>query len=101
MEISTSNIAGPPLDAKAARRLRGFAAMDRAQQLEIARSGGVAVHRSGRAHRFNSDQAQEAGRKGGIAVSRDSEHMARIGSLGGRSRHLRMTQETADEPVTS
>jgi general stress protein YciG len=101
MEISTSNIPNTPTDATSARRLRGFAVMDRALQLKIASSGGVAVHRSGRAHRFNSDQAQEAGRKGGIAVSRDSEHMARIGSLGGRSRHLRATHESPDDSISS
>jgi uncharacterized protein len=67
---------------------RGFASMDQAKQREIARKGGQAAHRSGRAHEFDSAEASEAGRKGGQAVSRDREHMARIGAQGGRARGL-------------
>ncbi|WP_034389103.1 KGG domain-containing protein [Deinococcus sp. YIM 77859] len=47
---------------------RGFAAMDPARQREIARLGGQAAHRSGNAHRFTSEEAREAGRKGGRAA---------------------------------
>ena len=89
MSIPASTVIEPALEAKSTRSRRGFAAMDQALQREIASRGGLAVHRSGRAHRFTSGEAQEAGRKGGQAVSRDSEHMARIGSRGGRSRRLR------------
>ncbi len=64
---------------------RGFAAMDPERQREIASKGGRAAHRAGTAHRFTSDEAREAGRKGGQAVSRDREHMAKIGQKGGRS----------------
>lgn len=46
---------------------RGFAAMDPARQREIASEGGKAAHRSGNAHEFNSEEAREAGRKGGQA----------------------------------
>ncbi|MGZ3723441.1 MAG: KGG domain-containing protein [Bdellovibrionales bacterium] len=67
---------------------RGFASMDQAKQREIARKGGQAAHRSGRAHEFDSREASEAGRKGGQVVSRDREHMARIGAQGGRARGL-------------
>ena len=67
---------------------RGFASMDTAKQREIARKGGQAAHRSGRAHEFDSREASEAGRKGGQVVSRDREHMARIGAQGGRARGL-------------
>lgn len=79
----------PPLDAAPRRSRRGFAAMDPALQKEIARRGGLAVHRHGLAHHFSPAQAREAGRKGGDAVSRDSAHMARIGSRGGKSSGLR------------
>lgn len=34
-------------------------------------------------HQFTRDEAAEAGRKGGQSVSRDREHMARIGRKGG------------------
>lgn len=67
---------------------RGFASMDSAKQKEIARKGGQAAHRSGRAHEFDSREASEAGRKGGMVVSRDRAHMARIGAQGGRARGL-------------
>ena len=64
---------------------RGFASMDPAQQREIASKGGKAAHEQGVAHEFNSDEAREAGRKGGEAVSRDREHMAEIGRKGGEA----------------
>lgn len=65
---------------------RGFAAMDAAQQREIASKGGQAAHQKGTAHEFNSEEARRAGQKGGEAVSRDREHMAAIGRKGGESR---------------
>jgi general stress protein YciG len=50
------------------RRPRGFAAMDRTLVSEIARKGGKAAHTAGTAHEFTSDEAREAGRKGGRAT---------------------------------
>jgi uncharacterized protein len=64
---------------------RGFASMDPELQREIARKGGKAAHEAGTAHEFNSDEAREAGRKGGEAVSKDRQHMADIGAEGGRN----------------
>jgi general stress protein YciG len=49
-------------------RPRGFAAMDRKLVSEIARKGGKAAHTAGTAHEFTSDEAREAGRKGGRAT---------------------------------
>jgi len=46
---------------------RGFASMDPAQQREIASQGGRASHQKGTGHEWNSDEAREAGRKGGLA----------------------------------
>lgn len=46
---------------------RGFAAMDPQRQRKIASEGGKAAHQSGNAHEFNSEEAREAGRKGGQA----------------------------------
>ena len=51
----------------ATKSARGFAAMDRSRQREIASLGGKAAHASGRAHEFSSEEAREAGRKGGQA----------------------------------
>ena len=66
---------------------RGFASMDEDKQREIASKGGVASHESGRAHEFTPEEAREAGRKGGEAVSQDREHMADIGRKGGEASH--------------
>ena len=60
--------------------------MDRAKQKEIASKGGKAAHAKGTAHEFDSSEAREAGRKGGVAVSRNREHMAAIGRRGGEAR---------------
>ena len=49
----------------AARKPRGFAAMDREKVREIARRGGRAAHEAGTAHEFTTEEAREAGRKGG------------------------------------
>src|SRR5215471_6065709 len=68
------------------RSNRGFASMDRSKQREIASKGGKAAHAKGTAHEFDSGEAREAGRKGGVAVSRNREHMAAIGRRGGEAR---------------
>lgn len=65
---------------------RGFASMDDEKQREIASKGGHAAHEKGSAHKFNSEQARQAGQKGGEVVSRDREHMSEIGEKGGASR---------------
>lgn len=44
---------------------RGFAAMSPEQQRRIASEGGRASHESGKGHRFSTEEAREAGRKGG------------------------------------
>jgi uncharacterized protein len=46
---------------------RGFAGMDEEKQREIASKGGKAAHEKGTAHEFDSEEAREAGRKGGKA----------------------------------
>lgn len=45
---------------------RGFASMDRAKQREIASKGGKAAHQKGTGHEWTSEEAREAGRKGGM-----------------------------------
>jgi uncharacterized protein len=56
----------PAKEAPRPRR-RGFAAMDRDRVKEIASKGGKAAHAAGTAHQFSSDEARNAGRKGGMA----------------------------------
>lgn len=46
---------------------RGFGGMDKARQREIASKGGKAVHQQGTGHEWDSEEAREAGRKGGAA----------------------------------
>src|SRR3982750_3453176 len=68
------------------RSNRGFASMDRSKQKEIASKGGKAAHAKGTAHEFDSGEARARGRPGGVAVSRNREHMAAIGRRGGEAR---------------
>ena len=61
-----------------AKEDRGFASMDPAKQREIASKGGKAAHQKGTAHEWTSEEARDAGRKGGIA-----SHRRRREQLGG------------------
>lgn len=63
---------------------RGFASMDEERQRQIASLGGRAAHERGTAHEFTSEEARDAGRKGGESVSQDRQHMAEIGRKGGQ-----------------
>ena len=60
--------------------------MDEERRREVARMGGRAAHQKGTAHEFSSEEAREAGRKGGRTVSQNREHMSLIGREGGESR---------------
>ncbi|MDB4899831.1 MAG: Stress-induced protein repeat-containing protein [Gemmatimonadetes bacterium] len=73
-------------DSARGRSNRGFASMDRSKQREIASKGGRAAHEKGTAHEFDSSEARAAGRKGGVTVSKNREHMAAIGRRGGEAR---------------
>ena len=48
---------------------RGIASMSQEKQREIASKGGRAAHAKGTAHEWSSNEARDAGRKGGM-VSR-------------------------------
>jgi general stress protein YciG len=63
---SESTESAAPTEERRPRR-RGFAAMDRDRVKEIASKGGKAAHAAGTAHQFSSDEARNAGRKGGMA----------------------------------
>jgi len=58
--------------------------MDPDKQRTIASKGGKAAHAKGTAHEFTSEEAREAGRRGGMVVSQNREHMAAIGREGGK-----------------
>jgi general stress protein YciG len=75
---------------------RGFASMSSSQQREIARKGGRAAHEKGTAHEFTSDEARNAGKKGGERVSANRQHMSEIGRLGGRRSASRRAARRSD-----
>ena len=54
---------------------RGFASMDPTKQREIASKGGRAAHLRGTAHEWSSEEAREAGRKGGMASHRKHQQV--------------------------
>ena len=58
---------------------RGFASMDPQRQREIASEGGRAAHEKGTAHEFTSEEAREAGRKGGMARSQKRQQILQNG----------------------
>ena len=60
----------PGVEGTVAKEDRGFASMDRSKQREIASKGGKAAHQKGTAHEWTSEEAREAGRKGGMASHR-------------------------------
>jgi general stress protein YciG len=88
---------------------RGFAAMDREKQRQIASKGGRAAHAKGSAHEFTSDQAREAGRKGGRAAhargtahkftSKEAQEAGRKGGL--NSHRAASTRRTDDNQPQS
>lgn len=55
------------MNTTSTKKRRGFAVMDPARQREIASEGGRSAHRQGRAHKWTSEEASEAGRLGGLA----------------------------------
>jgi hypothetical protein len=59
--------------------------MDRERQRQISSQGGKAAHQKGTAHEFDSNEAREAGRKGGMVS-------------GGRRRAREQAQEGQPTP---
>jgi general stress protein YciG len=69
--------------------------MDRAKQREIASKGGKAAHQKGTAHEWTSEEARDAGRKGGIA-----SHRRRREQMGGSPEDER-DQTESETPLPS
>ena len=101
MSASNSGGAGNAGGNGNRKSARGFASMDTAKQKEIASKGGRAAHAKGTAHEFDSSEARAAGRKGGMAVSRNREHMAAIGRRGGEARGQRARQAAQESSRSS
>ena len=77
-----------------AKEDRGFASMDRAKQREIASKGGKAAHQKGTAHEWTSEEAREAGRKGGMASHRRKQQAR---EAAGSNADMSTQEESADE----
>src|SRR5262249_55717863 len=58
-----------------AKEDRGFASMERTKQRESASKGGKAEQQKGTAHEWTSEEAREAGRKGGMASHRRKQQL--------------------------
>jgi general stress protein YciG len=73
--------------------------MDRAKQREIASKGGKAAHQKGTAHEWTSEEARDAGRKGGLASHRRRREQMQAGtggsSAGPESNESDMAADTA------
>ena len=83
-----------------AKEDRGFASMDRAKQREIASKGGKAAHQKGTAHEWTSEEARDAGRKGGIASHRRRrEQMGIGGSATDTADDMGAMKSTDSEPM--
>jgi len=53
------------------KKVRGFATLTPEQRREISRKGGMSAHAQGKGHQWKagSEEAREAGRKGGSATA--------------------------------
>lgn len=57
---------------------QGFASMPKDKQREIASKGGKAAHEQGTAHEWTSEEAREAGRRGGQSRGASSQNMEEL-----------------------
>jgi general stress protein YciG len=64
---SKQTLPDAPTGKPSGRSRRGFAAMAPEKVREIASKGGKAAHEAGTAHTFSKEEAQIAGKKGGMA----------------------------------
>ncbi|MBL8632871.1 MAG: stress-induced protein [Myxococcales bacterium] len=76
---------------------RGFAVLDAERRREIARLGGQTAHKNGNAHRFNPQEASQAGKKGGATVSENRDYMADIGRRGGLAKRGYKQRRAAEQ----
>ncbi len=87
----------PGLRSNKTTKPRGFAALSKDRRARIARLGGKIAHANGKAHEFTMEQARDAGRKGGAAVSADRAHMSEIGKKGARTRAANRAKRKAEQ----
>ena len=75
--------------------------MDRAKQREIASKGGKAAHQKGTAHEWTSEEARDAGRKGGIASHRRRREQQGSGSTDGSDGDRAVAMDRTDSDSES
>ena len=83
--------------AKVETNKPGFASMDPERLKEIGRRGGQRAHQLGKGHTFTPEEAREAGKKGGYAISRNRVHMAEISRKGVNARRQRAEAKDRNE----
>jgi general stress protein YciG len=76
MEAVKTKMEGELTMAVSKGRGRGFASMSPEKKREIASKGGKAAHAMGTAHKWTSEEAQAAGRKGGSISRRRPKNVA-------------------------
>ena len=88
MQESPAQTATAAVETTATRpkQRRGFAVMDPDTLRAVCSLGGTTAHKSGKAHRFNPEEASKAGKKGGASIAADRAHMATIGQRGGQAK---------------
>ena len=67
---------------------RGFALLPKECLRELAKRGGQAVHKKGTGHQWTSEEARDAGRKGGLISA-------------ARCREARLAEETGEIPAVA
>lgn len=68
------------------KKPRGFGLLSPARLRVVTSTGGKASQASGRAHRFDVEEARQGGRLGGRTTAEKPGHMADIGRRGGEAR---------------
>src|SRR6186997_1808682 len=84
-------------EGNVAKEDRGFASMDRAKQREIASKGGKAAHQKGTAHEWTSEEARDAGRKGGLASHKRRREQLMTGSVGAAAESSSMSDDRTEQ----
>jgi general stress protein YciG len=71
--------------------------MDRTKQRDIASKGGKAAHQKGTAHEWTSEEARDAGRKGGLASHKRRREQMQAGNGPGE---MSESQGSGDRPMS-
>ena len=81
------------------KRRRGFALLPKEIHRRWASLGGKAAQQEKAGHRFTSEKAREAGKRGGATVAKDREYMRELGRRGGiaRAKARKAAQATQTE----